>query len=450
MRSVQRSNIHIAKRDGGVYGTRSCCLRPTYTIYARRNRECGNRYERESRSNYECIDGCRYLCGQGIGSPSTPRTNLRHLRSLNPLPLTFTLKTFALFAFLFVVLWQCDVDARNLLDNPLSCRTRVSRRVDLNISQQPRRILLVPLLRKGSDSNENERWPEQPSAKIESFYRRMFNAEVVRLQEVRVWNDYYAHIDRLQQASARFDRVIFIGHGGFDGPSLNYQILRQHFKLEGDKGTLYRAIDAQPGILRELTISYDLPRNPAFHDYIAARWPTLLQLDRDAIDILKDMQTRLQPLDQACYRRHCSAAQLAAESSPQQREVMLKTCEFVCREPLFQFRVSDEISTEQFFLFAKSLQSLVTEDGLIMVGVCNPGSAAVKGETPWDTEGMLIHSTLTGGPHESYVHLLAAATGRIVAGPIGKTSAEDVVNRIKLLETNRPQRYLCIVPPPAQ
>ncbi|MEN8261406.1 MAG: hypothetical protein ABFS02_12640 [Pseudomonadota bacterium] len=176
----------------------------------------------------------------------------------------------------------------------------------------------------------------------------------------------------------------------------------------------------------------------------------LLQLDKNAIDILKDIAIRLQPLDQACYQRHCSTEQLAAAQEPQQREVMLKTCDFVCREPLLQFWVSDEISFEQFFLFAKSLQSLVREDGLIMVGVCNPGSPAVKGETRLETEGMLVHSTLTGGPHESYVHLLAAATGRTVAGPIGKTSAEDVVNRIKLLEDNRPQRYLCIVAPPAE
>lgn len=173
--------------------------------------------------------------------------------------------------FSFLLYWQCEIDARELLRDSASCRAQTSRLGDLRVTEKPRRVLLVPLLRKGRGSNENELWPEQPSAKIEVFYRSKFKAEVVWLRGVRVWQDYYKQVDRLLRQSALFDRVIFIGHGSFNGPSLNYEILRKNFKVEGSKGTLYRAIDAQPGILRELTITYDLSRNPAFDDYIASQ-----------------------------------------------------------------------------------------------------------------------------------------------------------------------------------
>jgi hypothetical protein len=67
-----------------------------------------------------------------------------------------------------------------------------------------------------------------------------------------------------------------------------------------------------------------------------------------------------------------------------------------------------------------------------------------------DKSEFLINSTLAGGPHQSYVHLVSAATGRITAGPIGESSAEDIVNQIIMFETSRPQHKLCIVAPAAK
>jgi len=67
-----------------------------------------------------------------------------------------------------------------------------------------------------------------------------------------------------------------------------------------------------------------------------------------------------------------------------------------------------------------------------------------------DETELLINSTLAGGPHQSYVHLVSAATGRITAGPIGQSSAEDIVNRVILFETGRPQYNLCIAAPAAK
>ncbi|MDO9138760.1 MAG: hypothetical protein Q7U38_00330, partial [Methylobacter sp.] len=97
--------------------------------------------------------------------------------------------------------------------------------------------------------------------------------------------------------------------------------------------------------------------------------------------------------------------------------------------------------------FADSLNSLTSEDGLIFFGACNPGSAAPIKMIEKDETGLLINSPLAGGPHKSYVHLVSAATGRITAGPIGNSSAEDIVNRIVMFENGRSQQYLCIVAP---
>jgi hypothetical protein len=64
-----------------------------------------------------------------------------------------------------------------------------------------------------------------------------------------------------------------------------------------------------------------------------------------------------------------------------------------------------------------------------------------------DETELLINSTLAGGPHQSYVHLVSAVTGRVTAGPIGDSSAEDIVNRVIMFESGRPQYNLCIVEP---
>jgi len=67
-----------------------------------------------------------------------------------------------------------------------------------------------------------------------------------------------------------------------------------------------------------------------------------------------------------------------------------------------------------------------------------------------DETELLINSTIAGGPHRSYVHLVSAATGRIAAGPIGQSSADDIINRVTLFENNRAQRNLCIASPSAR
>lgn len=308
--------------------------------------------------------------------------------------------------------------------------------------QEPQRVLIVPLLRKMKDSAESERWPENPAARIAALYRDTYRAQVVWLREVREWEDYYDQIDGLLRQSAIFDRVIFVGHGGFDGPILNQAVFRQSFEANARGGVLSRGIETQPGVQQSLAITYDTPSNPAFSDYIATHWRELLALDTDPVPILSDLEARLQPVDASCSNRCLAEASAAGVDR-------LAACDSICRDALFTTRWALEAAPERFWLFADKLRSLVAARGLILLGFCNPGSMAYEGEHTWDSDGLLVHSSLAGGPHETYVHLLAAATGRTAAGPIGKTSADDIVARIGMLERSRFQRYLRIVAPPA-
>ena len=356
------------------------------------------------------------------------------------------------FLVSLLLLWISAADVYSDEGHLMSCRSFYGRLDDLKLQKPPRRVLLIPLLSREPHTTESPRWSEQPARTLEAFYRNRFNASVTQLHDIWSWTDYYQQVEQIVQQSHLFDRVILISHGGFDGPVLTNAAFWQDFQVTGNNVKLLQFSESQPGLKHELSITYDTGKNRIFSDYVATRWPELAS--KQPTDIwhqLKGLEKQLQPLDQACFQRYCSPDRLAT-SPEEQRGYRLDLCELVCREPLFAQKTSVEISTERFFHFTKSLSSLVTADGLIFFGACNPGSAApVKTVEPEpDETELLINSTLAGGPYKSYVHLVSAVTGRITAGPIGNSSAEDIINRIIMFETGRPQRYLCIVAPAAK
>ncbi|MGR8950912.1 MAG: hypothetical protein ACU83V_00635 [Gammaproteobacteria bacterium] len=328
-----------------------------------------------------------------------------------------------------------------------SCRSFDARLSELNVRRTPKRVLIVPLLSRDPHTTESPRWSEQPARTLGSFYRKRFNAVVTQMHDVWSWGDYYRQVEQMEGQSKPFDRVIFISHGGFDGPVLKNTVFWHDLQISGGKGKLVQFSEAQPGLKNALSIEYDLEKNRVFTDYMASRWRDLAPLRTAEIwQLLKGMEMRLQPLDRECYQRYCSRDKLAA--SPEHlRSQRTEICERTCREALFQLKTSAEISSERFFHFTTSLNSLAARDGLIFFGTCNPGSAAPEKKPKKDETEFLINSTLAGGPHRTYVHLVSAATGHVTAGPIGNSSAEDIVNRIILFESNRPQRNLCVVEP---
>jgi len=313
--------------------------------------------------------------------------------------------------------------------------------------QPPKRVLIVPLLSREPHSNESPRWSEQPARILNTFYRKQFNATVRQLKDVWIWTDYYRQVEQLMKQSPPFDRVIFISHGGFDGPILAKANYLQEIQVTGDKNRLLLRSEAQPGLMNEISISYAPEKNRIFSDYISLHQSDIaLMKSTDIWRHLKGFEKQIQPLDYACFQRYCSSDKLSAMNE-EHRTYQLYLCELICRESLFELKTTVEISPERFFHFTKSLSSLAAADGLIFFGACNPGSKAPKTEVEWDETELLINSNLAGGPHRSYVHLISAVTGRITAGPIGDSSAEDIVNRIVKLETNRHQLNLCIVAP---
>jgi len=346
-----------------------------------------------------------------------------------------------------LLLWMCAADVYSDENHLIACGSFYRTLSDLKLQQPPRRVLLVPLLSKDPHTTESPRWSEQPARTLEAFYRNRFNADVTQLRDVWSWTDYYRQVDQLVRQSPPFDRVMFISHGGFDGPVLKNAVFWQNFQVTGSKGELLQYSEAQPGLKNVLSITYDVEKNRVFSGYMASHWPELTPMKTDDIrHLLKGLEKQIQPLDHACFQNYCSQESLAT-SPEQQRGYRLDLCELICREPLFEQKTSVEISAERFFHFTKSLSSLVTTDGLIFFGACNPGSAAPVKTLEKDETELLINSTLAGGPHKSYVHLVGAVTGRVIAGPIGQSSADDIVNRIIMFETSRPQHNLCVVVP---
>ncbi len=310
----------------------------------------------------------------------------------------------------------------------------------------PGRILIIPLLRKDPDSAESERWAERPAAEIEAFYRTRFSAQVRWLRGVRTWEDFYRQADELRQRPGLFDRVILIGHGGFDGPILNGQIVQNALTIEGDHAKATRVFEAQPGLAEIFTLTYDSKQAPEFSRFMESHWNELSRKDATEIrKILTNKERRLQPLDTECVARQCPPGSLAAIPNDADRDIRRGACESICRVPLFTLHAFEAPFSDRFWNFVQTLRSLVHPNGSILLGMCNPGSKVPEREAPWEIGGVLVHSKLASGPHETYVHLLAAATARTVAGPVGKTSAEDVVDRVIRFEEGRSQRYLRIV-----
>jgi hypothetical protein len=359
------------------------------------------------------------------------------------------LKNMQLLMVLFLLMGTVDVysDSNHLK----SCQAFYGKLSDLKLQQSPRRVLIVPLLSRDPQTNETPRWSEGPARVLKAYYKNRFHAKVQVLHNIWNWSDYYRQTEQLAAESPPFDRVIFISHGGFDGPVMKNAAFWQNFEVTGNQGKLLQHSEAQPGLLNIMLITYDTGKNRVFSDYIASRVQDFESMkSSDIFHQLKGLEKRLQPLDQACFDRYCGADALAA--SPERlRPYRLDICRSTCREPLFEQKNTAEISSERFFAFTKSLSSLAKENGLIFFGACNPGSAAPKKEQEESDETeLLINSTLADGPHQSYVHLISAATGRVAAGPIGQSSATDIVNRVKLFESNRAQRNLCIASPQAR
>jgi hypothetical protein len=154
---------------------------------------------------------------------------------------------------------------------------------DLKLQQPPRYVLLVPLLSGNQDIDENPRWPEQPARALGAFYRNRLGADVKQLRDVWSWTDYFRQVEQLVQQEASFDRIIFISHGGYDGPILKNAVYVQEHKITGQTVKMFQLSEAQPGLKNVLSLTYDTEKNRLFSDYMAAHWTKLASMEFDAM-----------------------------------------------------------------------------------------------------------------------------------------------------------------------
>lgn len=328
------------------------------------------------------------------------------------------------------------------------CQPEPRRLSQYTVRRAPRQVLLVPLLYKNPEvPRENERWPEPSAQILNNFYRYHYHAQVIWLRNIRTWQDYYQQTSELIQRGYQFDRIIFIAHGGFDGPLLRSEILIEENELKGDQAIAQQVSEAQPGNEKVISITYSLHKNKAFSDYLTNNWRELLNTpDGEMRHAIKQKHIELQAMDTACFDKFCNMQKLLGQSDSE-RAVRLESCERVCRPALYEVKNFERASEDRFMLFANSLRSLTREDGLIFMGECNAGTPTPKQYSHWDTPGIVVSSKIADGPYQNYVHLLSSASDRLVAGPIGKSSASDIVKRIISMEKNHEQSFLCMALP---
>jgi hypothetical protein len=325
----------------------------------------------------------------------------------------------------------------------ISCQKPQEFMENASARSNPRHVLLIPLLK--SYQGRPERWPEQAAKTLQHFYRHRFRSTVVWLANIRKWQDYYREIERLQSIGASFERIIFIGHGGFDGPILSPAIIRNEFTRKGTEGRAIRILESQPGLQEILSIHYRIDQNQEFSQFIASHWEDLaIQTTADVRRILAQQENQLTTPDTYCLQHLCP--QPVSSPSLNQPDHS-KICETVCRIPLFLSHSGQHLAPERFSKFSQSLNDLSTTHSLIILGMCNPGSTVPEPETTWDTTGTLTRSDIANGPHLNYAQLLATTTRRQVVGPIGPISAAAIVARIKAFEIDKTRRVLHRVSP---
>ena len=347
------------------------------------------------------------------------------------------------------VLGLCFDNQAFAIDNTsATCEPEAHSLDDFPVRKSPKRVLLVPMLYHNPEyPRETELWPEPAARKLSEFYRNQFKSDVHWLRNIRTWQDYFQQAKALNDYGLHFDRVIFIAHGGFDGPVLRNEVLSETRVIEGDEAKVTQISEAQPGNEHVVTITNKLSKNKAFSDYLASHWQELLTLPETQVRAqLKQQHQALQTMDNACYAKFCNEKKLAGLVS-ETREARVETCERVCRPSLYEVKYFEQVSERRFWLFANSLRDLVKDDGLVFMGECNAGTPTPKQYSHWDTPGIVVSSKLAGGPYHNYVNLLSSATKRLVAGPIGSSSADDIVKRIIALESNHEQRFLCMAAP---
>jgi hypothetical protein len=263
--------------------------------------------------------------------------------------------------------------------------------------------------------------------------------------------------------------VISIGHGGFDGPIITTTLLEGVFT----PGQLRKVTESQAGMVTTAELTYDPDESPDFSAYMEANAPQLLAVENDVRDLvgkhvgvdvackatcisdLKESRTRCAnacPDSPDCsmltdtLRSECIAGCVVECRGDQFDPADDLDCTGQCLQPRSYRIHSDSVpDAAAFEPYAQALQAVTAQKGMVVLEHCNSGTHAElsKDGIPKSVPQLPFH----GGPHYSYVDLMADAIGRFVGGPIGQTSWSDAINRVEALERDQQQRFFHIARP---
>jgi hypothetical protein len=337
------------------------------------------------------------------------------------------------------------------------------------VVRQPRNVLLTPLLKKYYSGEK--KWMgdvaalRTATAQLDAFYRGQ-GVTTTLVDNVWDWHDFATRFDDIAKTGVTYDRVIFIGFGGYDGPMLTETLLDASF----EPGTYRRVASWQPGVEQINLITYDVAESSEFSDFVAAHRDDLLDVQTDFVSLVEghvqvdetcvaSCVTQANQEAAACEPRCAqspSCAGLAPDLAADCRSGCVAECqqEYVdppasakcpaqCQHPTSYDRKEMTVLDEAGFdNFASLVRAVTSPAGLVILGHSNAATLVDPAKGP-----RLVEHTFHGGPHKNYVDLLADATGRFVTGPIGQTAWQDAVERIKRLEGDQQQHYLHIAKP---
>ncbi len=281
------------------------------------------------------------------------------------------------------------------------------------------------------------------------WYRAKGVTEIVTVPRIERWEDLDQHASDF--AGTTFDRVIIVGHGALDGPLTRGDVSRT---IENSR--IVEQWTLQPGVVFEYSTTYLAD----FADFVDSNRETLLTQYDSVTDTLFEQVTQQQQDDyDACAQRVWDETEFAnceqgcdvtcETFEGQERNVnCFDGCFNQCTDDYInelagpacspiQNEFSETVDEDAYNKFAGSLASLTADDGLIFLGFCNAATDAYDATVVNELSGL-----------RSYTDLIASTTGRHASGPIGKTSGQDIIDRVTRMEKDRDQKYLYIAAPP--
>jgi hypothetical protein len=330
---------------------------------------------------------------------------------------------------------------------------------------------MLPMLERKTNGDP---WQSEVSAflnaarQLTQFYQAR-GAKVDTVPDVWTGTDLTTKLGALAAQGRTYDRVISIGHGGYDGPALTHEVLEASF----EPGLLRRVSQFQFGNPTTVTLTYDPADSAEFSAFMAANETAFLSNDSNLASALAMHYGTDPSCVASCISHKGEARETCADACPGSpncamlpddvRKDCIAGCQVECRREHFddndpadcavqcmlprsyRYQVDADFVEARFDVYANVVQGVTAPHGMVVLEHCNQGThVAVPANGDVNN---LPQLAFHGGPHTSYVELMADAIGRFVGGPIGQTSWKDAIDRVEALEQDQDQRYFKIARP---